>query len=132
MSVNIKNRIASLLLSLLVALPFALQCQEVIFSASGGFYEVPFPLTLSCADESLTIHYTTNGSTPTTASPQYTEPFTLSSDCTVKAVAILDGEVSDVVFANYTFRQANDVASIAEAVSLPDGKTIFDVLNSEE
>ena len=77
MSVNIKNRIASLLLPLLVALPFALQCQEVTFSASGGFYEAPFPITLSCADESLTIHYTTNGNAPTANDFTYNAPLYL-------------------------------------------------------
>ncbi|MBO4803664.1 MAG: chitobiase/beta-hexosaminidase C-terminal domain-containing protein, partial [Muribaculaceae bacterium] len=95
-----------------------------VISPPGGTYYEPIEVSMSCSTTDATIHYTTNGSTPTTASPQYTEPFTLSSDCTVKAVAILDGEVSDVVFANYTFRQANGVASIAEAVSLPDDSVV--------
>lgn len=104
------------------------ECGNVLVSPvitpPGGTYYEPIEVSMSCSTTDATIHYTTNGSTPTTASPQYTAPFTLSSDCAVKAVAVLDGEVSDVVFANYTFRQANDVASIAEAVSLPDDSAV--------
>lgn len=42
------------------------------------------------------IYYTTNGSTPTTSSTLYTEPFTLSATSNVQAVAYLNGEYSNV------------------------------------
>ena len=51
---------------------------QVSFSASGSFYEHPFPLTLS--SNSGTIHYTLDGSTPTTQSPTYTSPLVLSPE----------------------------------------------------
>ena len=77
MTLLVKNRIASLLLLLLVALPHIVPSQNVVFSASGGFYEKPFPLTLSCPDESLTIHYTINGNTPTVSDLTYNSPLLL-------------------------------------------------------
>ena len=44
-----------------------------------------------------TLHYTTDGSAPTAASPEYTGPFTLAQSATVKVVAVSPGGfVSDV------------------------------------
>ena len=48
------------------------------------------------------IHYTTNGSDPTTESPVYSEAFTLSETTTVKAIAIRDGVASQVVTKYFT------------------------------
>lgn len=50
---------------------------QVAFSASGGFYPHAFTLELS-ADDGLAIHYTTDGSSPTPASPLYERPLELS------------------------------------------------------
>jgi hypothetical protein len=48
------------------------------------------------------IHYTTDGSTPTSESTLYSEAFTLSDTTTVKAVAIKDGESSEVASKLFT------------------------------
>ena len=42
------------------------------------------------------IHYTTDGSTPTAESAVYSEAFSLSATTTVKAIAIKDGQSSEV------------------------------------
>ena len=42
------------------------------------------------------IRYTTDGSTPTASSTLYTEPLTVSSSVTLKAIAIKDGQSSEV------------------------------------
>ena len=42
------------------------------------------------------IHYTTDGSNPTAESQLYSEPFTLSASANVKAIAIKDGNSSQV------------------------------------
>ena len=48
------------------------------------------------------IHYTTDGSTPTAESTLYSEAFSLSDTTTVKAVAIKDGESSEVASKLFT------------------------------
>ena len=48
------------------------------------------------------IHYTTDGSAPTSESTLYSEAFTLSDTTTVKAVAIKDGESSEVASKLFT------------------------------
>ena len=53
------------------------------------------------------IHYTTDGSTPTAESALYSEAFTLSSTTTVKAIAIKDGQSSEVASRVFT-KSSND------------------------
>ena len=49
-----------------------------------------------------TIHYTLDGSAPTSASTAYTEALTLSDTTTVKAVAVKDGVTSSVTSRTFT------------------------------
>ena len=55
-------------------------------------------IRLGGAPEGWTLHYTTDGSEPTAASPAYTVPFTLAESATVKVVAVNDdlGLTTDV------------------------------------
>ena len=48
------------------------------------------------------VYYTTDGSTPTSESTLYTEPFTLSATTTVKAIAIKDETASEVASKTFT------------------------------
>ena len=48
------------------------------------------------------IHYTTDGSNPTAQSQLYSEPFTLSASANVKAIAIKDGNSSQVTTKDFT------------------------------
>ena len=48
------------------------------------------------------IHYTTDGSTPTAESAVYSEAFSLNATTTVKAIAIKDGQSSEVVSKVFT------------------------------
>ena len=52
---------------------------QVAFSASGGFYQHTFELTLT-ANEGQSIHYTTDGSIPTVQSATYQQPLNLSEN----------------------------------------------------
>lgn len=59
--------------------------------------------TISCSTSGATIYYTTNGNTPTTSSTQYSSPITLSSACTIKAIAVKTGMTnSSVASQSYT------------------------------
>ena len=52
------------------------------------------------------IHYTTDGSTPTAESTLYSEAFTLTENTTVKAIAIKDGQSSEVA-SKYFYKSGN-------------------------
>lgn len=54
-------------------------------------------VTLTCSTENAVIHYTLDGTDPDASSTVYTEPFTLSDDTTVKAIAIKDDKTSSIV-----------------------------------
>ena len=69
----------------------------------------PFAETTSVsiqAEQGAEIRYTTDGSTPTAESTLYSEAFTLSDTATVKAIAIKDGQTSQV--ASKTFTKGED------------------------
>ena len=57
--------------------------------------------------EDARIHYTTDGSTPTSESTLYSAPFTLSDTTTVKAIAIKDGLSSEVASKVFTKGSGN-------------------------
>ncbi|MFE4198041.1 chitobiase/beta-hexosaminidase C-terminal domain-containing protein [Paenarthrobacter sp. NPDC056912] len=60
---------------------------EVTPTPPGGTYDIGQKVTL-VANEPATIYYTTNGSTPTTASSKYATPFTLDGPLTLKYFAV--------------------------------------------
>lgn len=64
-------------------------------------FETSTSVTITAGD-GATIHYTTDGSVPTEASPTYSAPFTLSETATVKAIAVKASLVSTVAFKNFT------------------------------
>ena len=55
------------------------------------------------------IHYTTDGSVPTVESAVYSEAFSLSATTTVKAIAIKDGQSSEVVSKLFTKSSGGDL-----------------------
>src|SRR3989449_945062 len=60
-------------------------------SPAGGTYSGGQTVTLSDATSGATIYYTTDGSTPTTASTRYTGPIAVSQTTTLKAMAAASG-----------------------------------------
>ena len=70
----------------------------------GGTFATAQSVTLSSATNSAQIFYTMDGSTPTTASTQYTGPITVSKDLTINAMATAPGYLeSGVTTAAFTF-----------------------------
>ena len=78
-------------------------------------------VTIACATADATIYYTTNGATPTTSSTKYTGAFTLTSNATVKAIAVKTGwNNSSVASASFTYT----VETVATPVIAPNGGEI--------
>jgi hypothetical protein len=67
------------------------------FSPAGGFYATTQTVTISCATPGATIHYTTDGSNPTAASPTYTVPISVPIPETVRVIAVANGDVPSPV-----------------------------------
>ena len=87
--------------------------KPVINPASGTYYS-QIQVSITCNTSGAKIYYTTDGNDPTTSSKQYTAPFAVNSNTTVKAISAKDGETSDVVTATYEFGTATTVNNIAE------------------
>src|SRR5438876_5301152 len=76
------------------------------FNPAGGTFAGSVAVTMSTATSGATIYYTTDGSTPTTASSAYTGPVPLTTTTTLKAMAAASGMAdSSVTSATYTIVQ---------------------------
>jgi uncharacterized repeat protein (TIGR03803 family) len=74
------------------------------FSPVGGNYGGTQSVTITSATAGAKIYYTTNGTTPTTSSPEYSGPIEVSDAETIKAFATIAGSPnSAVASAAYTF-----------------------------
>ena len=82
------------------------------FTVAAGTYYAAQTVTLE-ATTGATIYYTTDGTTPTTASTEYTTPIAVNATTTIKAIAVLGSETSSVASAAYTIRIPVEVANIA-------------------
>lgn len=84
-------------------------------------------VTISCATEGATIYYTTDGSTPTSASTQYTGAITLTATTTIKAIAVKSGwNDSEVATATYTLNTTP--VGQDETITIGDESTYTDYL----
>ncbi len=73
------------------------------FTPAAGTYYESQSVSIACATQGATIHYTLDGSTPTLNSTVYTSPITIDETTTVKAMAVKEGlNDSNVATAIYT------------------------------
>ena len=80
------------------------QAATPTFNPPGGSYLLPQSVTISDSTPNATIYYTTDGSTPTTSSRQYTGPITVIMTTTIRAIAVGPGySASFVGGATYTY-----------------------------
>jgi hypothetical protein len=67
------------------------------FSPAEGTYTSVQSVSIGCATEDATIHYTTDGSTPNEESPVYSGPVAVSASQTLKAVARREGMTDSAI-----------------------------------
>ena len=73
------------------------------FSPVGGTYTSAQSVTINCTTSDATIHYTTDGTTPTSSSATYSSAINVSETTTIKAIAVKSGMTnSEVATATYT------------------------------
>jgi chitobiase/beta-hexosaminidase-like protein/VCBS repeat protein/FG-GAP repeat protein len=86
---------------------YTIKAAAPTFGVPAGTYDQPQTVSLGDATGGATIYYTTDGSTPTTASARYTGPISVTRSMTIRAMAAATGMVdSDVAGATYTLQAA--------------------------
>jgi hypothetical protein len=77
------------------------------FTPPAGTYSSPQSVVIGDAISGTTIHYTTNGTKPTTSSTVYSSPISVSANETLEAIALASGvPASAVGTARYSIRAA--------------------------
>lgn len=79
-----------------------------------GIYDEAVTVTLS---GSGTVHYTLDGSLPTTSSPVYTNPLLISGVTTIRAICVKDGRNSDPVAYTYIVGKEHPLPIVSVAIS---------------
>jgi hypothetical protein len=96
-----------------------------VFSLASGSYSATQSLTITDSLAGATIYYTTDGTTPTTSSTEYTGPITVSSTETIEANAAATGDsTSAITTATYTINISPagfTLSASPVSVSVPQG-----------
>lgn len=90
------------------------------FSHEAGTYYSPFNLELKTGTTGAAIYYTLDGTNPTTASEKYVVPIAIKGNTTVKAIAALNGKMSEIATAEYVLGTAVEVNNIAAYKTVAD------------
>lgn len=93
------------------------------FSSAAGAIEKGTEVTISCTTDGAAIYYTTNGDEPSAESTSYNEAIAVNAEQTIKAIAILDGEQSEVASAAYTIAQHTAQFSINGTITADNNCT---------
>ena len=120
--------------------PYQIAASAPTFSPGAGTYSSPQSVAINDPIGGATIHYTSDGTTPTAASPVYSAPIRVSANGTLKAIAVASGyTVSAVGSAAYkieaavpTFSPGAGTYSSPQSVTIADatpGATIYYTTN---
>lgn len=89
-----------------------------VFSLEGGVYNAPIAVEIKAQNGEAKIYYTTDGSEPTTSSLLYSEPVQISKVTPLRAIAVVDGEVTSLVSTATYFVGIDDIPISTKIVSL--------------
>ena len=95
-------------------------------------------LSISCTTEGASIYYTLNGAEPSSTSNAYDAPIEIKGNCTVKALAIKDGQasevttytISDFICATPTIRQTAGSNIVSITTDTQDASIYYTLDNS--
>ncbi|MEL7449136.1 MAG: chitobiase/beta-hexosaminidase C-terminal domain-containing protein [Pseudomonadota bacterium] len=98
---------------------------EPVLHPMGGTFSTDLTVSIT-ASGTNTIHFTTDGSAPTTASPVYSGPFTINADTTVRAITVGAGlDPSASAQGSYVQTACNDTRIMAVGDSITLGRDSF-------
>jgi Chitobiase/beta-hexosaminidase C-terminal domain len=103
------------------------------FSLAPGTYSTTQYASISDATAGATIYYTTDGSGPSTSSPVYAGPITVSHSMALQAIAVAPGYTnSGMALASYTIQPPSKASipsnaiQVNEVQNLPNWRTKYD------
>lgn len=93
------------------------------FDLLPGFYQEEKSVKISAPNKSAKIYYTTNGDEPTSNSQLYSEPINISKNTPLRAIAVVDGEMSSNVttgtyFINETVEKLPVISLVSDSLLL--------------
>lgn len=77
------------------------------FDPVGGTYTEDMNVSISCATDGATIYYTIDGTDPTSESNEYSGPVAITETTTLKAIAYVGTDHSEIATATYTINKAD-------------------------
>jgi hypothetical protein len=90
------------------------QAATPMLTPAPGVYSFAQSVTITSASSGVTIYYTTDGSTPTTASTKYTTPMTINATTTLQAIAAGNGFTASAVAGGlYTIQISSTTANFS-------------------
>ncbi len=90
-----------------------------VFNPINGTYASGQTVALSSATSGASIHYTTDDSTPTSSSPLYSGPITLTSDTAIRAIAMASGSNNSAVNTGIYLTTGSGPQQVADPVFAP-------------
>ena len=102
-----------------------------VASPKGGSVAAGTTVTLSCATDGAKIYYTTDGSTPSASSTEYTStPIDITAAATIKAIAVKEGmDPSEVMSESYTVLTKSNISAVRamdkDTIAMVEGVVTF-------
>jgi hypothetical protein len=97
-----------------------------VISPVGGTFTAAQSVTITDSTASATIYYTTDGTTPTTSSTQYTGAISVATSETIEAIAVASGyNTSSTASESFTISTATSVESVSINMSNASGAPTY-------
>lgn len=123
--VSVRDGVAQLLPVKVVSASGKDVCSAPEFSPASCELLKGATVTITSATEGATIHYTIDGTEPTSTSTVYSEPIIVVFDVTIKAIAVKEGfENSDVATATYTIKEVAPIEGTTATFNFSDPTTL--------